>query len=161
VQDTLKRMVAQAARTLTPLAALLLDLDHFKQVNDVYGHDRGDEVLAAVGVALRNVVRESDFVGRYGGEEFLVLLPSTDQAGALQLGEAVRAAIAAINLPNLDRRITASIGVAVLPEHGGDSVTLFRSADRALYSAKRDGRDRIEVASLAHDGLDEPVAEAA
>jgi diguanylate cyclase (GGDEF)-like protein len=162
VQDTLKRMVAQAARTLTPLAALLLDLDHFKQVNDVHGHDRGDEVLAAVGVALRNVVRESDFVGRYGGEEFLVLLPSTDQTGALQLGEAVRAAIAAISLPNLDRPITASIGVAVLPEHGGDSITLFRSADRALYSAKRNGRDRIEVASLlAQDGLDEPVADAA
>ena len=79
VQDTLKRMVAQATRTMSPLAALLLDLDHFKQVNDLHGHDRGDEVLAAVGVALRNVVRDSDFVGRYGGEEFLVLLPATDR----------------------------------------------------------------------------------
>ena len=70
VQDTLKRMVAQASRTITPLAAVLVDLDHFKQINDVYGHDRGDEVLAAVGVAFRNVIREADFVGRYGGEEF-------------------------------------------------------------------------------------------
>jgi diguanylate cyclase (GGDEF)-like protein len=158
VQDTLKRMVAQATRTISPLAALLLDLDHFKQVNDLYGHDRGDEVLAAVGVALRNVVRDSDFVGRYGGEEFLVLLPATDQEGAVQLGQAIRGAIAAITLPNFDRPITASVGVALLPQDGGDAVTLFRSADRALYAAKRDGRDRLETASAS---LSEPAAEAA
>jgi diguanylate cyclase (GGDEF)-like protein len=165
VQDTLKRMVAQSARTMSPLAALLLDLDHFKQVNDVHGHDRGDEVLAAVGVALKNVVRDSDFVGRYGGEEFLILLPATDQEGAVQLGEAIRRAIAAISLPNLEQRITASVGLAVLPRDGGDSVTLFRSADRALYAAKRSGRDRLETASTAgRDGVDgfvEPAAEAA
>ena len=76
-----------------------IDLDHFKQINDIYGHDRGDEVLAAVGVALGNVVRESDFVGRYGGEEFLLLLPSTDRDGALHVAEAVRTAIAAISVP--------------------------------------------------------------
>ena len=75
MQDTLKRMVAQASRTITPLTAVLLDLDHFKQINDLYGHDAGDEVLAAVGVAMRLAMRESDFVGRYGGEEFLMLLP--------------------------------------------------------------------------------------
>jgi diguanylate cyclase (GGDEF)-like protein len=158
VQDTLKRMVAQASRTMSPLAALLLDLDHFKQINDVYGHDRGDEVLAAVGVALRNVVRDSDFVGRYGGEEFLVLLPATDQAGAVQLGQAMRASIAAITLPGFDHAITASLGVALLPEDGGDAVTLFRSADRALYAAKRNGRDRLETASTVGP---EPVVEAA
>ena len=158
VQDTLKRMVAQATRTMSPLAALLLDLDHFKQVNDLYGHDRGDEVLAAVGVALRNVVRDSDFVGRYGGEEFLVLLPATDQEGAVQLGQAIRASIAAISLPGFEHPITASVGVALLPQDGGDAVTLFRSADRALYAAKRNGRDRLETASTVGP---EPVAEAA
>jgi diguanylate cyclase (GGDEF)-like protein len=161
VQDTLKRMVAQSLRTQTSLAALLLDLDHFKQINDVHGHDRGDEVLAAVGVALRTAVRESDFVGRYGGEEFLVLLPATDQAGAVVLGEALRAAIGAISVPSVDRAITASAGVAVLPQDGGDAVTLFRSADRALYAAKRNGRNRLENASAVDGGAIGQAVEAA
>jgi diguanylate cyclase (GGDEF)-like protein len=147
VQDTLKRMVAQASRTITPLSAVLVDLDHFKQVNDVYGHDRGDEVLAAVGVAFRNVVREADFVGRYGGEEFLILLPGADKPGAVQVAEAVRAAIAAIRVAGIDRPITASCGVAVLPNDAGDAVTLFRATDRALYVAKSEGRNRVHTAA--------------
>jgi diguanylate cyclase (GGDEF)-like protein len=146
VQDTLKRMVAQASRTITPLAAVLVDLDHFKQINDLYGHDRGDEVLAAVGIAFRNAVRDSDFVGRYGGEEFLILLPSTGKDGAAQVAEAVRTAIAAIRVTGIDRPITASCGVAALPEDAGDAVTLFRAADRALYAAKHAGRDRVHIA---------------
>jgi diguanylate cyclase (GGDEF)-like protein len=152
VQDTLKRMVAQASRTITPLAAVLVDLDHFKQVNDVHGHDRGDDVLAAVGVAFRNVIRESDFVGRYGGEEFLILLPGADKAGAVQVAEAVRVAIAATRVGGIDRPITASCGVAVLPADAGDAVTLFRATDRALYVAKSDGRNRVHAAE------DEPVS---
>jgi diguanylate cyclase (GGDEF)-like protein len=144
VEDSMKRMVAQAARNVAPLAALLLDLDHFKKINDVYGHDRGDEVLAAAGAALRNAMRESDFVGRYGGEEFLLLLPGTDKRAALAVGEQVRAAIGEIRVTDVDR-ITASVGVAVLPDDAGDAVALFRSADRALYMAKRNGRDRVET----------------
>jgi diguanylate cyclase (GGDEF)-like protein len=144
VQDTLKRMVAQSARTVSPLAALLLDLDHFKNINDTLGHDVGDEALAAVGVALRNVVRDSDFVGRYGGEEFLVLLPDTTKDSALEVAESVRQAVARLHTPKLDR-ITASIGVAVLPDDAGDASALLRSADRALYSAKKNGRDRVET----------------
>jgi diguanylate cyclase (GGDEF)-like protein len=154
VQDTLKRMVAQASRTITPLTAVLLDLDHFKQINDLYGHDNGDEVLAAVGVAMRLAMRESDFVGRYGGEEFLMLLPSTDTDGAIQVTEAVRAAIGAIQVPTVDQHVTASAGVATLPHDAGDSVTLFRAADRALYAAKNAGRDRI------HTAADQPVGHA-
>ena len=149
IQDTLKRMVAQAARTLNPLAALLVDLDHFKQINDVYGHDRGDEVLAAVGVALGNLPRDADFVGRYGGEEFLLLLPSTDREGAMRVAEAVRVAIAAITIVGVEHPITASVGVAILPDDGGDSVSLFRAADRALYAAKKNGRNRVEAATTA------------
>jgi diguanylate cyclase (GGDEF)-like protein len=147
IQDTLKRMVAQASRTISPLAALLVDLDHFKQVNDVYGHDRGDEILAAVGVALRTILRESDFVGRYGGEEFLMLLPDTDETGARTSAEAARRAIEAIGVPGVERSITASIGLAVLPDHAGSATALFRMADRALYAAKNGGRNRVESAA--------------
>ena len=144
VQDTLNRMVAQSARGVSPLAALLLDLDHFKNINDTLGHDQGDEVLAAAAVALQSAVRDSDFVGRYGGEEFLLLLPETDKQAALEVAEKVRKAIATIHLPNLNQ-ITASIGVAVLPDDAGDAPTLIRSADRALYSAKKNGRNRVET----------------
>lgn len=156
VQDTLKRMVAQASRTITPLAIVLFDLDHFKEVNDLYGHDRGDELLATVGAAFRNVIRESDFVGRYGGEEFLVLLPASDRQAAVHVAESVRTAIAAIKITGVEQTITVSAGVAVLPDDGGDSVTLFRAADRALYAAKRAGRNRVHVAAEAGEDATHP-----
>jgi GGDEF domain-containing protein len=87
VQDTLRRMVAQASRTMSPLSAALLDLDHFKHINDAHGHSRGDEALAAVAANLRSSLRESDFVGRYGGEEFLILLPDTGKQQARIVAE--------------------------------------------------------------------------
>jgi diguanylate cyclase (GGDEF)-like protein len=146
VQDTVRRMVAQALRAQSPLAVALLDLDRFKQINDTYGHGRGDEVLATVAEAMRGAVRESDFVGRYGGEEFVILLPDTDLAGARVVAENVRLAVAQLSLATVDRAITASIGVAVLPEDGSDSDTLVRNADRALYAAKSNGRNRVETA---------------
>ena len=145
VQDTLKRMVAQASRTITPLSAVLIDLDHFKKINDVHGHDRGDEALAAVGVALSGILRDSDFVGRYGGEEFLVLLPDTDKDGALHVAEAARAAIAGIRIPRLEQ-FTASAGIATIPDDAGDPINLFRAADRALYAAKNNGRNQTQAA---------------
>lgn len=143
--DTLLRMVAQAARTISPLAAVLLDLDHFKQLNDEYGHDRGDEALAAVGAALGSCVRVSDFAGRYGGEEFLLLMPDTGKDGAVQVAEKARSVIAQIKVPGVDRPITASLGVAILPNDAGDPDTLVRQADRALYAAKAQGRNRVLV----------------
>jgi diguanylate cyclase (GGDEF)-like protein len=147
VQDTLKRMLAQAGRTLTPLSAILLDLDHFKQINDTYGHEEGDVVLAAVGVALSDTLRASDFVGRNGGEEFVALLPDTDSAGAIDAAEKLRAAVAAVTPARLDRKVTASFGVATYPADATDPETLLRLADRALYAAKARGRDRVEVAA--------------
>jgi len=146
VQDTLKRMTAHASRTLSPLAALLLDLDHFKQINDTYGHAAGDDVLAAVGTTLKASLRASDFVGRYGGEEFVVLLPDTGYAEGEAIAEKIRGAIAAITVSGVSRPITASIGFAIFPDNAHDSVMLLRNADRALYSAKSNGRNRVEAA---------------
>jgi diguanylate cyclase (GGDEF)-like protein len=146
IGDTVKRLVAQATRTAAPLAALVLDVDHFKQVNDLFGHDRGDEALAAVGEVIAAAVRAGDFAGRSGGEEFVVLLPDTDAEGGHVAAEKLRAAIATVTVPGVDRNITASIGVAAVPDHAADSETLLRAADRALYAAKANGRNRVERA---------------
>jgi diguanylate cyclase (GGDEF)-like protein len=148
LQDTLRRMVAQAGRSVTPLSAVALDLDHFKQINDRFGHDKGDDVLAAVGRLLADTVRESDFAARAGGEEFCMLLPDTDLDGALAVAEKLRAAIAHVEVPGVATRITGSFGVASLPLHAIDAPTLLRKADRALYVAKQQGRDRVEAATV-------------
>ena len=147
--DALKRTFAQATTTKAPLALLLIDLDHFKQINDQRGHAVGDQVLASVGATLRSVLRTRDFAGRKGGEEFAVLLPDTDIAAALEIAERVRAAIAEISLPGTDVSVTASLGVAGYPEHASTLDRLERLADAALYVAKRQGRDRVELAELA------------
>ena len=151
VQVEVTRMVAQANRAVTPLAALTLDIDHFKRVNDTYGHGRGDEVLAAVGGILQAVLRTSDSAGRTGGEEFLVLLPSTDLDGALAVAENIREGFAGIRALEVDEPITVSIEIAVLPRHATDAEGLQRSADRALYLAKANGRDRIELSPENQD----------
>jgi diguanylate cyclase (GGDEF)-like protein len=145
-EDTLKRMVAHATRTISPLTAILLDLDHFKEINDRYGHPKGDEVLAAVGTCLQSALRASDFAGRFGGEEFLVLLPDTDRVNAMMVAEQIRNVIAALAVPELDRDVTASLGLAVLPDHAGQAEGLLREADHALYAAKATGRNRVVVA---------------
>jgi diguanylate cyclase (GGDEF)-like protein len=139
-------MAAYASRSVSPLTAIAVDLDHFKQINDSYGHASGDAVLGAAGTALMNAVRASDFVGRNGGEEFIVLLPDTPTDSSVVVAERIRKAMAAIRVPGVDREITASIGIATIPEHAGDSDELIRSADQALYAAKANGRNRIEVA---------------
>jgi diguanylate cyclase (GGDEF)-like protein len=146
IDANLMRMVALAGRSMEPIAALLLDLDHFKQVNDRYGHGGGDELLAAVGAAIQATIRESDFAGRYGGEEFIVALPNTGLDGAVKVAELLRRAIGGISVPSVDQTITVSVGVAVLPDHAADAVGLVRAADRALYLAKNLGRDRVETA---------------
>ena len=109
-RDTLKRMVAHAGRSLSPVTAILLDLDHFKQINDRFGHGAGDDALAGVGDVLRSTLRTSDFAGRYGGEEFLILLPDTDHEGGLETAEKVREAVQALDIAQVDGPITASLG---------------------------------------------------
>jgi diguanylate cyclase (GGDEF)-like protein len=151
VDDALKRMVAGSARSAAPLSMIMLDLDRFKQINDTYGHGSGDDVLAAAGAALSTSIRASDFAGRYGGEEFVILLAATDNDGALASAEKIRAAIAAITVPTVGRAITASLGLATFPHDATDATDLLRAADRALYSAKRNGRNRVETVATTDD----------
>ena len=148
--------VARARHAGSPLALLLVDVDHFKRVNDNHGHLAGDEVLRALATELRQQVRESDVVGRFGGEEFTVLLPRTDDAGACRIAERLRASAAALSVPAADARIgvTVSIGVAALGRHGHDLFELLAAADAALYRAKDAGRDRVHVYAQGDQATD-------
>jgi diguanylate cyclase (GGDEF)-like protein len=154
VQEALIRMVAQSNRTGSPLSAIVIDLDHFKALNDRHGHQAGDEVLAIFGATLRRAVRASDFAGRWGGEEFVVLLHDTDHDDALQAAETMRASFDGMTVPAVTAHITASLGVATLADHAADGASLIRAADRALYRAKAAGRNRVVGAVAA----EQPVA---
>ncbi|MDP9344888.1 MAG: GGDEF domain-containing protein, partial [Actinomycetota bacterium] len=145
LRDSLTRMLAQSGRTMSPLSVIALDLDHFKAINDTYGHDRGDAVLAAVGDMLTRSVRNSDLAARTGGEEFVVLLPDTGAEGAQAVAEKLRATMATVTGLGLSKALSASFGVATCPDHATDDSGLLRLADRALYTAKAAGRDRVEI----------------
>jgi diguanylate cyclase (GGDEF)-like protein len=128
------------------LSLLLLDLDHFKQVNDLHGHRFGDQVLGTVGAVLRRAVRDSDVACRFGGEEFAVILPETNRIGAFSLAERVRERVrCAFEQPieGISVELSVSGGVATFPMDGEDAEELIDRADRALYLAKESGRDRI------------------
>jgi diguanylate cyclase (GGDEF)-like protein len=137
--------VTRALRADTPVAVLLVDVDHFKRVNDSYGHLVGDEVLKSLAAELRHQVRDSDVVGRFGGEEFTVLLPRTDAKEALLIAERLRRSASTLSILAGETRIgvTISIGVAVLGSHGRDLFELLAAADLALYRAKDKGRNRV------------------
>jgi diguanylate cyclase (GGDEF)-like protein len=149
-RDMGPRVMAQSLRTGAGVGILLMDLDHFKLVNDSAGHAAGDSVLRAVARALRGVVRDSDYAVRYGGEEFLIVLTNSTVEGAMRVAQALQAAIAELRAPtSAIERVTASIGVAVFPDHGRELDDVVAAADLAMYQAKRDGRDRIAVAPIS------------
>ena len=137
--------IATALRHKEPLALLLTDVDHFKNVNDTFGHLTGDEVLRALAAELTRLVRASDYVGRFGGEEFVVLLPKTRAEEACRIAERLRRGAYVAQVPAGDTAVdvTLSIGVAALGEHGQDLFELLAAADLALYRAKHTGRDRV------------------
>jgi diguanylate cyclase (GGDEF)-like protein len=130
---------------------LLADIDNFKRVNDTHGHLTGDAVLRTLAAEMRQQVRESDFVGRFGGEEFAILLTGTTATEACRVAERIRrgAGVARVLAKDVTVGATVSIGVAVLGSHGGDLGELLESADKALYRAKRTGRDRVCLANPA------------
>jgi len=147
-RDILARELARAARNGSTVALVMVDLDHFKKVNDTHGHDAGDLVLRSLGALLRNSVRASDAACRFGGEEFALILPETTCGGAVQKAETVRLDVAGLDLEYDGKplgKLSASFGVAVFPEHAGDADTLLRVADEALYAAKGAGRNRVMV----------------
>ena len=148
ILDTLDQQLAMARRSGQPLSLLMLDLDHFKRVNDSFGHLAGDAVLRQVASGIASRLRAQDIAGRYGGEEFLVILPGTTDDGAVQLAEELRKSIAAERIEIGEGHpitITISIGVCGgVPVAGQRVEDLIDAADRALYSAKENGRDRVE-----------------
>jgi diguanylate cyclase (GGDEF)-like protein len=148
LEDTLRSELARAARFADTVSVVLADLDDFKQVNDRHGHAAGDDVLTAFADALRMTVRESDVAGRWGGEEFALVLPGTDAEGGARLADRARAAIAAshVPMPNGDLcTVTASFGVAAFPEYR-EIDDILAAADAALYEAKNAGKNRVVIA---------------
>lgn len=142
----LEQEIERSARYGEPLSLLVVDLDHFKRVNDRFGHTVGDEVLKAVAATLRNVARNIDSIARWGGEEFTLLAPATGTESARLLAKRVRSSIRTTPMPEGVKPITASVGVAgwIGPEEHADG--LFKRADEALYQAKSHGRNQVRVA---------------
>lgn len=156
LMESLEAEVERAARTQEPCSVLMVDVDHFKQFNDNYGHPAGDAVLTRVAAILRESIRNVDVAGRYGGEEFLLVLTNTTMAGALEVADRIRARLA---MEVFDGgRITVSAGAAQFPEGGRSAEALIMSADLALYQAKKEGRDRVVQATpeLVKDGSGGP-----
>ncbi len=147
LDSTLERELARCKRGGTPLALILIDIDHFKQVNDTYGHQAGDEVLLRLAAMLASMARAGDVACRYGGEEFLLLMPTMPLASARERAEALRAAFAdmEVSFGAFKLRTTVSVGIAAYPGHGISADELIRNADTALYRAKNLGRNRVEV----------------
>jgi diguanylate cyclase (GGDEF)-like protein len=141
LETALESAVSRATRRKSSLSVLFVDVDHFKQFNDKFGHMTGDQVLRAVARAVRSSVRKGDVAGRFGGEEFLVVLPETDEAGAVGLAERIRAAVRALDLPLPP--VTISLGVATLGPQCASVKALVAKADQALHVSKQTGRDRV------------------
>lgn len=167
-QQLASRALTRAGRT-SSAALLVIDLDNFKAVNDVHGHLIGDAALFEVGQSVKQELRQADMVGRFGGEEFVVMLPDLGVEAALHIAERVRSRIATIKLSDLEaihtdggvcaHALSASIGVAMFPDHAGDLSGLLRAADAALYVAKHAGRNRIALAGNPHpDAASIPLA---
>lgn len=154
--DSLGQQVALAERLGTSLAILMLDIDHFKALNDTHGHHAGDLALTTFARTVVSNIRRADLAARYGGEEFVVLMPNTSAAEAFVVAEKIRAAVAAIEVELPERgvvRLTVSVGVAAYPEDTNTATELFGLADDALYEAKRTGRDRTCMTSRGRQSM--------
>jgi diguanylate cyclase (GGDEF)-like protein len=150
--DFLGRDLIRARRAVLPVAAILFDIDHFKRFNDTWGHEAGDLVLKSVADVIRQNVRGSDIACRYGGEEFIIVLPEATRTVAVQRSETIRRDIERMEVSLGEKpldRVTASFGVALYPTHADNAEALVRAADDALYQAKENGRNRVCVFEAA------------
>ena len=150
MEETLERELRRAERGQRPLCVAMLDLDHFKEFNDTFGHEAGDMMLSELGRLLRTTVRSGDVACRYGGEEFFLIMPELPADLAEQRFEAIRQAVKRLYITHRGQSIpavTVSAGIATFPEHGAAAAELVRIADAALYRAKAEGRDRLVMGS--------------
>jgi diguanylate cyclase (GGDEF)-like protein len=148
MEETLDRELKRSTRTGSPIAVIMMDLDHFKDYNDTFGHNAGDELLSALGNLVKSEIRGEDIACRYGGEEFLLIIPGTSMEVGMERAELLRLAVKEMHVHQGGLKpITLSLGVAVYPIHGGTGLDLILAADAALYQAKRAGRDRVIAAA--------------
>ncbi|MCX8007451.1 MAG: sensor domain-containing diguanylate cyclase, partial [Coriobacteriia bacterium] len=161
LQQRLDEEITRARRYKKTLSFLMIDVDDFKRVNDTHGHLVGDSVLRELGEIMKATVREVDVVVRYGGEEFSVLLPETDAAGAFIVAEKIRENVAMHRFRDEDGeatiRVTVSVGVANMPVHADDKESLLRAADDAVYYAKESGKDRVRAPRIRLTSFGRPV----
>jgi diguanylate cyclase len=153
LDSSLLQAMARCQRARQPLALILVDIDRFKKINDTHGHQAGDQVLISLGEQLAGMARADDVACRYGGEEFILVLPGMSLDTACDRAEELRASFACklVAYGDVSLQATLSIGIAVYPEHGASADALIRSADIALYQAKDAGRNRIGVLATALD----------
>ncbi len=140
--ERLVHEIAEAGRYKFELSVIMLDIDHFKDINDTYGHQVGDEVLVKVSASIKELLRQVDLTGRYGGEEFLVIIPHTDKDGSIVIAERIRETVEALKFDNSQIKISISGGVCTYKDE--DASDLIMKADNLLYKAKQKGRNRIE-----------------
>jgi diguanylate cyclase (GGDEF)-like protein/PAS domain S-box-containing protein len=154
LEETLERELSRNKRQGSPLGVIMLDLDHFKEYNDNYGHEAGDELLIALGHMIQDQVRREDIACRYGGEEFLLIMPGATLEITLDRAKEVNQGVKKLHQENHALKpITISAGVAVFPDHGATGKEVVRAADAALYRAKEEGRDRVVTSSSSKKGV--------
>ena len=158
LEETLDRELARAAREIYPLCIVMMDIDHFKSVNDTYGHEAGDLVLKSLAVTVTSQSRQGDFVCRYGGEEFVLVMPNISIETARERVVSLHRSITAQYIPfgRFNLNITVSMGISCFPAHGESKAELLRTADRALYAAKNLGRNRVVVYREMRKGVEAP-----
>lgn len=152
LEATLERELRRSEREQQPLGIIMLDVDYFKQFNDTFGHMAGDTLLQELGKFLKEQIRAGDIACRYGGEEFMLILPAAPLEIVQQRAEQIRTLVKLLNVQHRQQslgEITLSLGVAIFPSHGLTSEEVIRAADAALYQAKAEGRDRVITATTA------------
>lgn len=161
--DTLREKIILSERDNQPISMIIMDIDYFKHYNDLYGHQKGDEVLKNIGILLKEISRPKDIVARYGGEEFALILPNTNENEVIKIGEHIRRNIETTyfegeeNQPN--GKLTVSVGISVFPDKAKNDIDLIKSADDALYRAKFFNKNRVEIYTSILDELKQDIEE--